>query len=76
MKREERKRTTDPDKLKVQSYLRCNAPLLTAQIEEWVEGKETNIRALLSTLQNVLWPTATWNPVTFADVCIAFCCNS
>ncbi len=38
------------------------------QIEEWVSGKENNIRGLLSTLQDVLWPGATWAPLSIGEV--------
>lgn len=53
MRKEERRKNTDPDKLK---------------IEEWLEGKETNIRALLSTLPDVLWVGAAWTPVSFGEL--------
>lgn len=39
------------------------------QIEEWLEGKERNVRALLSSLHTVLWEGAKWTPVSFGDVC-------
>ncbi|XP_030647468.1 cyclin-G-associated kinase isoform X2 [Chanos chanos] len=42
---------------------------LKLQILEWIEGKERNIRALLSTLHTVLWEGETrWRPVSMADL--------
>lgn len=39
------------------------------QILDWIEGKERNIRALLSTLHTVLWEGETrWKPVSMADL--------
>ncbi|XP_061880370.1 cyclin-G-associated kinase-like [Entelurus aequoreus] len=54
MRREELTREMDPLKL---------------QILDWIEGKERNIRALLSTLHTVLWEGETrWKPVGMADL--------
>ncbi|XP_038558609.1 cyclin-G-associated kinase isoform X1 [Micropterus salmoides] len=42
---------------------------LKLQILDWIEGKERNIRALLSTLNTVLWEGETrWKPVGMADL--------
>lgn len=42
---------------------------LCSQILEWIEGKERNIRALLSTMHTVLWAGETkWKPVGMADL--------
>ncbi|KAJ8380321.1 hypothetical protein SKAU_G00010990 [Synaphobranchus kaupii] len=42
---------------------------LKLQILEWIEGKERNIRALMSTLHTVLWEGETrWRPVGMADL--------
>lgn len=42
---------------------------LKLQIFDWIEGKERNIRALLSTLNTVLWEGETrWRPVGMADL--------
>lgn len=39
------------------------------QILDWIEGKERNIRALLSTLNTVLWDGETrWKAVGMADL--------
>ncbi|XP_055488192.1 cyclin-G-associated kinase isoform X1 [Leucoraja erinacea] len=54
MRREEMTKEMDPLKLK---------------IFDWIEGKERNIRALLSTLHTVLWEGETkWKPVGMADI--------
>ncbi|XP_038660339.1 cyclin-G-associated kinase isoform X4 [Scyliorhinus canicula] len=54
LRREELTKEMDPLKLK---------------IFDWIEGKERNIRALLSTLHTVLWEGETkWKPVSMADV--------
>lgn len=54
MRRQEQARDTDPLKLK---------------LLEWTEGKERNIRALLSTLHTVLWDgESRWTPVGMADL--------
>ncbi|KAM9744056.1 cyclin-G-associated kinase isoform 2-T2 [Menidia menidia] len=42
---------------------------LKLQILDWIEGKERNIRALLSTLHTVLWEgEIRWKPVGMADL--------
>ncbi|KAJ8427582.1 hypothetical protein Cgig2_006646 [Carnegiea gigantea] len=38
------------------------------KIRQWSKGKEVNIRALLSTLQYVLWPNSGWKPVPLVDI--------
>lgn len=39
------------------------------QILDWIEGKERNIRALLSTMHTVLWEGETrWKPIGMADL--------
>jgi hypothetical protein len=37
-------------------------------VEGWVEGKERNVRALLSTMDQILWEGARWKPVSMAAV--------
>ncbi|GAB2291313.1 molecular chaperone [Dionaea muscipula] len=39
-----------------------------SKIMKWSKGKEGNIRALLSTLQYVLWPNSGWKPVALVDI--------
>lgn len=39
------------------------------QILDWIEGKERNIRALLSTMHTVLWEgESRWKPIGMADL--------
>ncbi|KAM7271135.1 hypothetical protein ACFE04_030349 [Oxalis oulophora] len=45
------------------------AETMDIEINRWAEGKEGNLRALLSTLQYVvLWPECGWEPVSLADL--------
>ncbi|XP_056388811.1 putative tyrosine-protein phosphatase auxilin isoform X2 [Hyla sarda] len=54
MRKEEMSKEMDPEKLK---------------ILDWIEGKERNIRALLSTMHTVLWAGENkWKPVGMADL--------
>ncbi|XP_069794450.1 auxilin isoform X2 [Narcine bancroftii] len=54
MRKEEMAKDMDPEKLK---------------LLDWIEGKERNIRALLSTMHTVLWEGETkWKPVGMADL--------
>ncbi|XP_069088596.1 auxilin isoform X2 [Pleurodeles waltl] len=54
MRKEEMAKEMDPEKLK---------------ILDWIEGKERNIRALLSTMHTVLWEGETkWKPIGMADL--------
>ncbi|XP_051026526.1 cyclin-G-associated kinase [Acomys russatus] len=54
MRKQDLARDTDPFKLK---------------LLDWIEGKERNIRALLSTLHTVLWDgESRWAPVSMADL--------
>ncbi|XP_048220029.1 cyclin-G-associated kinase isoform X2 [Perognathus longimembris pacificus] len=54
MRKQDLARDTDPLKLK---------------LLDWIEGKERNIRALLSTLHMVLWDgESRWTPVSMADL--------
>ncbi|XP_040040499.2 auxilin isoform X8 [Gasterosteus aculeatus] len=54
MRKEEMAKEMDPEKIK---------------ILEWIEGKERNIRALLSTMHTVLWEGETrWKSVGMADL--------
>ncbi|XP_055812924.1 auxilin-related protein 2 [Solanum dulcamara] len=41
---------------------------LDFEIKRWAAGKEGNLRALLSTLQYVLWPECGWQPVSLTDL--------
>ncbi|XP_065875310.1 auxilin-related protein 1 [Euphorbia lathyris] len=44
------------------------AETLDAEIKRWAAGKEGNLRALLSTMQYVLWPECGWQPVSLTDL--------
>ncbi|KAI3678621.1 hypothetical protein L6452_37920 [Arctium lappa] len=44
------------------------AGTLDMEIKRWAAGKEGNLRALLSTLQYVLWPECGWQPVSLTDL--------
>ncbi|XP_059659945.1 auxilin-related protein 2-like isoform X2 [Cornus florida] len=44
------------------------AETLDFEIKRWAAGKEGNLRALLSTLQYVLWPECGWQPVSLTDL--------
>ncbi|GMI66319.1 AUXILIN-LIKE2 [Hibiscus trionum] len=44
---------------------------LDVEIKRWAAGKEGNLRALLSTLQYVLWPECGWQPVSLTDLITA-----
>ncbi|KAK1361405.1 Auxilin-related protein 2 [Heracleum sosnowskyi] len=41
---------------------------LDDDIKRWALGKEGNLRALLSSLQYVLWPECGWRPVSLTDM--------
>ncbi|GLT75029.1 hypothetical protein SLA2020_467840 [Shorea laevis] len=47
------------------------AETLDFEIRRWAAGKEGNLRALLSTLQYVLWPECGWQPVSLTDLITA-----
>ncbi|KAG9452121.1 hypothetical protein H6P81_005025 [Aristolochia fimbriata] len=44
---------------------------LDAEVRRWSNGKEGNLRALLSTLQYVLGPESGWQPISLNDVLTA-----
>ncbi|XP_074372085.1 uncharacterized protein LOC141712876 [Apium graveolens] len=44
------------------------AATLDDDIKRWASGKEGNLRALLSSLQYVLWPECGWRPVSLTDM--------
>ncbi|CAI9107223.1 OLC1v1006534C2 [Oldenlandia corymbosa var. corymbosa] len=47
------------------------AETMDIEIKRWAAGKEGNLRALLSTLQYVLWPECGWQPVSLTDLITA-----
>ncbi|KAE8726530.1 Auxilin-related protein 2 [Hibiscus syriacus] len=50
---------------------RHNCETLDVEIKRWAAGKEGNLRALLSTLQYVLWPECGWQPISLTDLITA-----
>ncbi|KAF9599819.1 hypothetical protein IFM89_001765 [Coptis chinensis] len=44
------------------------AETLDVEIKRWSAGKQGNLRALLSTLQYVLWPECGWETVSLTDL--------
>ncbi|KAI9200430.1 hypothetical protein LWI28_007850 [Acer negundo] len=44
------------------------ADALDFNIKRWAAGKENNMRALLSSLQQVLWPECGWETVSLTDL--------
>ncbi|MQL82659.1 hypothetical protein Taro_015131 [Colocasia esculenta] len=47
------------------------AETLDADVKRWSNGKEGNLRALLSTLQYILGPESGWHPIPLTDVVTA-----
>ncbi|XVF36141.1 hypothetical protein REPUB_Repub19eG0033000 [Reevesia pubescens] len=45
-----------------------NLLAIDAKIRQWSNGKQGNIRSLLSTLQYVLWPDSGWKTVPLVDI--------
>ncbi|KAG6428752.1 hypothetical protein SASPL_106789 [Salvia splendens] len=44
------------------------AEVLEYDIKRWAAGKEGNIRALLSSLEQILWPESGWRSVSLTDM--------
>ncbi|KAJ9566992.1 hypothetical protein OSB04_002958 [Centaurea solstitialis] len=44
------------------------AATLESDIKRWAVGKEGNLRALLSSLQHVLWSGSGWQPISLTDL--------
>nr|XP_010924288.1 auxilin-like protein 1 isoform X1 [Elaeis guineensis] len=47
------------------------AEYLDAEVKRWSNGKEGNLRALLSTLQYILGPESGWQPIPLTDILTA-----
>ncbi|ANB13840.1 Swa2p [Sugiyamaella lignohabitans] len=43
---------------------------VSSRIESWRHGKEDNLRALLGSLDNILWPESGWKKVSLAELVI------
>ncbi|GMP44945.1 hypothetical protein CsSME_00013659 [Camellia sinensis var. sinensis] len=44
------------------------AETLDAEVKRWSSGKEGNLRALLSTLQYILGPDSSWQPISLTEI--------
>ncbi|TYH79642.1 hypothetical protein ES332_D03G077800v1 [Gossypium tomentosum] len=44
------------------------AEAMDFEIKRWAAGKEGNMRALLSSMERVLWPDCGWEPVSLTDL--------
>uniref|UniRef100_A0A6N2MA98 J domain-containing protein n=1 Tax=Salix viminalis TaxID=40686 RepID=A0A6N2MA98_SALVM len=58
----------DLQTLHEQEERRRIADKMDVRIKHWAAGKEGNMRALLSSLQHVLWPECYWEPVSLTDL--------
>uniref|UniRef100_A0A2P2KMA0 J domain-containing protein required for chloroplast accumulation response 1 n=1 Tax=Rhizophora mucronata TaxID=61149 RepID=A0A2P2KMA0_RHIMU len=58
----------DEDKLPQTDDTHEELHIIDGKIRKWSDGKERNIRSLLSTLQYVLWSESGWKPVPLADL--------
>ncbi|KAG5245956.1 auxilin-related protein [Salix suchowensis] len=58
----------DLQTLHEQEERRRIAEKMDVRIKHWAAGKEGNMRALLSSLQHVLWPECDWEPVSLTDL--------
>ena len=41
---------------------------IDVKVEGWAKGRESNVRALLAALQDVLWEGNAWNPVSVGEI--------
>ncbi|KAJ0561007.1 putative Chaperone J-domain superfamily [Helianthus annuus] len=62
------KNNRDLQSLREQEERNRISETLDIEIKRWAAGKEGNLRALLSTLQYVLWPGCGWQPVSLTDL--------
>ncbi|WCJ35281.1 J-domain protein required for chloroplast accumulation response 1 [Euphorbia peplus] len=60
--------TQEEDKLQQASDSQEEKRAFDDKIRKWSQGKQGNIRSLLSTLQYVLWPESGWKPVPLVDI--------
>jgi hypothetical protein len=42
-----------------------------SEVSNWMKGKEKNIRALLASLEIILWPEIGWKPVSLGQLITA-----
>lgn len=64
----EEKNKRDHDTMLEQEERHRIAGALDEDIKRWAAGKEGNLRALLSSLQLILWPECGWQQVTLTDL--------
>ena len=38
------------------------------KVEAWAKGRETNVRALIASLQDVLWEGHNWKPMNVGEI--------
>jgi hypothetical protein len=38
------------------------------KVETWAKGKEANVRALIASLQEVLWEGNSWKPISVGEI--------
>ncbi|KAK9671948.1 hypothetical protein RND81_12G065800 [Saponaria officinalis] len=50
------------------ALIQDEVPDYETKVLQWSRGKESNIRALLSTLQYVLWPDSGWKSIPLVDI--------
>ncbi|XP_024517216.1 J domain-containing protein required for chloroplast accumulation response 1 isoform X2 [Selaginella moellendorffii] len=62
------KNNRDLELERVQEEKQRVAELLNDVIKRWAAGKQGNLRALLSTLQYILWPECGWQPISLIDI--------
>ncbi|CAI9115457.1 OLC1v1016361C1 [Oldenlandia corymbosa var. corymbosa] len=62
------KKKRDAQVQKEQEERRMFAETVDYRIKRWSAGKEGNLLALLSSLQDVLWPECGWKPVSLTDL--------
>ncbi|XP_010554919.1 PREDICTED: J domain-containing protein required for chloroplast accumulation response 1, partial [Tarenaya hassleriana] len=60
--------TQDEDKPEKSGDDADEIQIIDAKIRKWSQGKDGNIRSLLSTLQYILWPGSGWKPVPLMDM--------
>ena len=41
---------------------------IDVKVETWAKGKEANVRALIASLQDVLWEGNTWKPISVGEI--------
>ena len=69
MQREEEVKYLDPIQIKVLYKHLFRSFLIFLQIRDWTKGKERNIRALLGSLNDVLWEGAEkWQQPSIGDL--------